>query len=44
VFDLVEEALRPSLPAREHIDAAQLHLFDGGRWTEHASLALAAAE
>jgi hypothetical protein len=38
VFDAVDEALRPQLPVRVQIDAAQVYLFDGRRWTEHASL------
>lgn len=40
VFDLVDEALRPLLPIEARIDSAQLYLFDGRRWTEHASLPL----
>lgn len=38
VFHQVDEALRPLLPVRVQIDAAQLYLFDGRRWTEHAQL------
>lgn len=40
VFDLVDEALVPLLPIEVHIDSAQLCMFDGRRWTEHASFAL----
>lgn len=39
VFDLVDEALAPLLPMRVRIDAAQLYLFDGRRWSEHSRLA-----
>lgn len=38
VFHQVEEALRPLLPVRVQVDAAQLYLFDGRRWTEDAQL------
>ena len=41
VFDAVAEALRPQLPLCVRIEAAQLYLFDGRRWTESASLAFA---
>ena len=43
VFDRVAEALRPELPVRVQIDAVQVFLFDSRRWTEHASLPLAAS-
>ncbi|MDE3130550.1 MAG: 2'-5' RNA ligase family protein [Acidobacteriota bacterium] len=39
VFDLVDDALAPLLPSSVTLDAAQLYLFDGRRWTEQASLA-----
>ena len=39
VFDLVDEALMPLLPVHVRINAAQLYLFDGRRWTESATLA-----
>lgn len=38
VFHQVEEALRPLLPISLQVDAAQLYLFDGRRWTEEAQL------
>jgi 2'-5' RNA ligase len=38
VFHQVEEALRPLLPVRAQVDAAQLYLFDGRAWTEEAQL------
>ena len=38
VFDVVAAALAPQLPVHVQIDAAQLYLFDGRRWTEEASL------
>jgi len=38
VFDALDEALAPLLPVRAQIEAAQVYLFDGRRWTEHASL------
>jgi 2'-5' RNA ligase len=38
VFHQVEEALRPLLPVRVQITAAQLYLFDGRRWSEDAEL------
>ncbi len=40
VFDAVAQALEPRLPVTVQIDAAQVYLFDGLRWTEHASLPL----
>lgn len=40
VFDLVDEALVPLLPIAVRIDSAQLYLFDGRRWSEHASFPL----
>jgi 2'-5' RNA ligase len=40
VFHQVEEALRPMLPVRVQITAAQLYLFDGRRWSEDAQLPL----
>ena len=43
VFDLVDAALAPLIPVRVRMDAAQLYLFDGHRWTEHASLPFAAS-
>ncbi|MDE3132885.1 MAG: 2'-5' RNA ligase family protein [Acidobacteriota bacterium] len=39
VFDLVDEALVPLLPIEVRIGSAELYLFDGRRWTEHASFA-----
>jgi 2'-5' RNA ligase superfamily len=39
VFDLVDEAIAPLLPVRVRIDAAQLYLFDGRRWSGDARLA-----
>jgi 2'-5' RNA ligase len=39
VFDLVDEALAPLLPIQARIDAAQLYLFDGHRWTADEPLA-----
>ena len=41
VFHQVEEALRPLLPIRVAVDAAQLYLFDGRAWTEDARLPFA---
>lgn len=41
VFNSVDEALAPLLPVRVRIDAAQLYLFDGRRWTEDAQLPFA---
>lgn len=38
VFHALEEALAPLLPVRVRIDAAQVYLFDGRAWTEHAVL------
>lgn len=38
VFHQVDEALRPLLPIRAQVEAAQLYLFDGRRWTEHEQL------
>jgi hypothetical protein len=38
VFDEVTEAITPQLPILGRIDAAQLYLFDGRRWTERESL------
>jgi 2'-5' RNA ligase len=38
VFHQVEEALRPILPVRVQISAAQLYRFDGQRWSEDAQL------
>jgi len=43
VFDKVAEALAPELPVRVPIESAQVYLFDGRRWSEHASLPLRAA-
>jgi 2'-5' RNA ligase len=38
VFHAVNMALAPQLPVSVRIDAAQVYLFDGRAWTEHASL------
>ena len=39
LFDAVARALEPNLPVNVRIDAAQVYLFDGRQWTEHASFA-----
>jgi 2'-5' RNA ligase len=41
VFSAVAEAIAPQLPINVRIDAAQVYLFDGRRWTEHAALPFA---
>ena len=41
VFDTVDRALRPQLPVTAEIDGAQVYLFDGERWREHAALPFA---
>lgn len=38
VFHQVDEALRPLLPIRVQVEAAQLYLFDGRRWSENERL------
>jgi 2'-5' RNA ligase len=43
VFHQVDEALRPLLPVRVQVEAAQLYLFDGRRWAEHAQLPFGAS-
>lgn len=43
VFDAVAQALEPQLPVTVLIESAQLYLFDGRRWTEHATLAFGGA-